>query len=62
MTRILILNLERTQKCSGLLPDLLVLGGISFTCTLHAERATWGPFLESPGNFTGPKSKIQIEK
>ena len=20
-----------------------------------------GPFLESPGNFTGPKSKIQIE-
>ena len=21
----------------------------------------WGPFLESPGNFTGPKSKIQIE-
>ena len=22
---------------------------------------TWGPFLESPGNFTGPKSNIQIE-
>ena len=21
----------------------------------------WGPFLESPGNFTGPKSNIQIE-
>ena len=21
-----------------------------------------GPFLESPGNFTGPKSNIQIEK
>ena len=20
-----------------------------------------GPFLESPGNFTGPKSNIQIE-
>ena len=20
-----------------------------------------GPFLESPGNFSGPKSKIQIE-
>ena len=22
---------------------------------------TRGPFLESPGNFTGPKSNIQIE-
>ena len=21
----------------------------------------WGPFLESPVNFTGPKSNIQIE-
>ena len=21
----------------------------------------WGPFLEGPGNFTGPKSNIQIE-
>ena len=21
----------------------------------------WGPFLERPGNFTGPKSNIQIE-
>ena len=21
----------------------------------------WGPFFESPGNFTGPKSNIQIE-
>ena len=24
-------------------------------------RRAWGPFLESPGNFTGPKSNIQIE-
>ena len=22
----------------------------------------WGPFLESPGDFSGPKSNIQIEK
>ena len=22
---------------------------------------SWGPFLESPGNFTGPESNIQIE-
>ena len=27
----------------------------------YAEFKTWGPFLESPGNFTGPKSNIQIE-
>ena len=22
---------------------------------------TWGPFLENPGNFSGPKSDFQIE-
>ena len=22
---------------------------------------TWGPFLESPGNFSGPKSNIQTD-
>ena len=22
---------------------------------------SWGPFLESPGNLSGPKSNIQIE-
>ena len=22
---------------------------------------SWGPFLESPGNFSGPKSNVQIE-
>ena len=27
-------------------------------CVCHGS---WGPFLESPGNFTGPKSNIQIE-
>ena len=25
------------------------------------DKVTWGPFLESPGNFSGPKSNIQIE-
>jgi len=25
------------------------------------EVVPWGPFLESPGNFSGPKSNIQIE-
>ena len=28
---------------------------------LHTRSQTWGPFLESPGNFSGPKSNIQIE-
>ena len=28
---------------------------------LRTRFQTWGPFLESPGNFTGPKSNIQIE-
>ena len=28
---------------------------------LQFTSGTWGPFLESPGNFTGPKSNIQIE-
>ena len=28
---------------------------------LHTHFQTWGPFLESPGNFTGLKSNIQIE-
>ena len=26
-----------------------------------ASFSYWGPFLESPGNFTGPESNIQIE-
>ena len=25
------------------------------------KRLTWGPFLKSPGKFSGPKSNIQIE-
>ena len=27
----------------------------------HTLFHTWGPFLERPGNFSGPKSNIQIE-
>ena len=27
----------------------------------RTRQSTWGPFLESPGNFTGPKSNIQNE-
>ena len=25
------------------------------------HRLPWGPFLECPGNFLGPKSNLQIE-
>ena len=32
---------------------------LSFASLVVAR--TRGPFLESPGNFTGPKSNIQIE-
>ena len=27
----------------------------------HQHDRAWGPFLESPGNFSGPKSKIKME-
>ena len=30
-------------------------------CSVKFLAIAWGPFLESPGNFTGPKSNIQIE-
>ena len=30
-------------------------------CKIHAPFQAWGLFLESPGNFMGPKSNIQIE-
>ena len=26
-----------------------------------SRKGPWGPVLESPGNFSGPKSNIQIE-
>ena len=25
------------------------------------KMCTWGPFLESPGNFSGPTSNIDID-
>ena len=41
---------------------------VCFVCTqlgrpLHMSPVdgAWGPFLESPGNFSGPRSNIQIE-
>ena len=34
-------------------------GNVSNLFSKHLSL--WGPFLESPGNFSGPKSNIQIE-
>ena len=34
---------------------------ISAQSCLHNVDGSWGPFLESPVNFSGPKSNIQIE-
>ena len=40
------------------IPEAFVVGlKISFS----GYFVSWGPFLESPGNFSGPKSDIQIE-
>ena len=30
-------------------------------CMVYLSLRPWGPFLESPGNFLGPKSNTQIE-
>ena len=35
--------------------------GLEFDYGLALSSNNWGPFLESPGNLTGPKSNIQIE-
>ena len=37
--------------------------GLKDLCTLHKldETLSLGPFLERSGNFSGPKSNIQIE-
>ena len=32
-----------------------------FSEEIQRKLGNWGPFLESPGNLTGPKSNIQIE-
>ena len=34
----------------------------TLTCGLSVVSLARGPFLESPGNISGPKSNIQIEK
>ena len=37
------------------------LGHLFSRDTGDTFSGSWGPFLESPGNFSGPKSNIQIE-
>ena len=36
-------------------------GGSGWGILVAKQLEPWGPFLESPGNFSGPKSNIQIE-
>ena len=50
---------QETQK-GECVPNLRVLTKPNIKPPLLTTGA-WGPFLESPGNFTGPKSNIQIE-
>ena len=42
-------------------PAVLVKTRIWLGVQSRMLKKTWGPFLESPGNFSGPKSNIQIE-
>ena len=39
----------------------MLLNDLTLSCGYMAGNRLRGPFLESPGNFTGPKSNIQIE-
>ena len=58
------INTENKNKVvlTVLLETRLVLLLHVFHTWLHPDgRGTWGPFLESPVNLTGPKSNIQIE-
>ena len=54
------MDLSRTSDSDESFP-----GGSEISHESLGERKVrvliWGPFLESPGNFTGPKSNIQIE-
>ena len=38
-----------------------VNGAVAKNHMTEPLQEIWGPFLESPGNFSGPKSNIQIE-
>ena len=56
---------QKKKKKSASEASQAVVCGSSFLPPLPPSRTphygAWGPFLESPGNFTGPKSNIQIE-
>ena len=46
---------------SSLHPDPISATDQNVHAIPHNRFQTWGPFLESPGNSSGPKSNIQIE-
>ena len=54
----------KEQVSYNLIRSYIVNSLLSRACTQDCRflsTETWGPFLESPGNFTDPKSNIQIE-
>ena len=51
MERNIFVCRDRSSRGAGFLSEKIVVMGIR----------SRGPFLESPGNFSGPKSNIQIE-
>ena len=63
--KILISNWPWTRKFSQLFRNTvgknLFLPRSRVGHALRQIFMLWGPFLESPGNFTGKKSNIQIE-
>ena len=49
------------SKLDSLAPGAWPLWEKSYVVGVIGLLLAWGPFLESPGNFSGPKSNIQIE-
>ena len=56
---------QRDSLCTDVPSSLRKKSGGGDVCTQasneNGQLVDWGPFLESPSNFTGPKSNIQIE-
>ena len=52
------INILKVPKDSSMAGNIALT---SFITGIFGSPGTWGPFLESPGNSSGPKSNIQIE-
>ena len=62
---VLFLEFRAGSRPQDLWPFLISETGLKFLIWTQGETGpgnhSRGPFLVSPGNFTGPKSNIQIE-